>query len=155
MKQNSPKFFLQASKSTIAKARALRKAMTPEEKKLWSHLRAKSFNSQFRKQVPFGPYILDFFCLVKKIAVELDGGQHYTDEGQEYDAARDKYLQAHEITMLRFRNREVKTNLDGVLTVIWDTVNNVDPILTLPLQGREHTNPPIERGRIGKGVGRH
>jgi very-short-patch-repair endonuclease len=120
MKQNSPNFFLQTSKSTIAKARALRKVMTPEEKKLWSHLRNKSFGVQFRKQVPFGPYILDFFCLAKKLAIELDGDQHYTEEGKEYDAARDEYLRSHEITVLRFRNRELKTNLDGVLTMIWE-----------------------------------
>ena len=130
MKQNKPHFFLQTSKVTIAKARALRKRMTPEEKTLWSHLRNRSLSVQFRKcrftasrtagQVPFGPYILDFFCLAKKVVVELDGDQHYEEEAKEYDAARDDYLRAHEITMLRFRNREVKTNLDGVLTVIWE-----------------------------------
>src|SRR5450759_6040117 len=94
--------------------------MTPEEKKLWSHLRNKSLSVQFRKQVPFGPYILDFFCLAKKVAVELDGDQHYEEEAKEYDAARDEYFRAHEVAVLRFRNREVKTNLDGVLTVIWE-----------------------------------
>lgn len=119
MKQQ-PKYFLHTSKSTIAKARALRKAMTPEEKILWSRLRNKSFGVQFRKQVPFGPYILDFFCVAKKLALELDGDQHYHEEAKKYDAARDEYLQLHGVTVLRFRNREVKTNLDGVLTVIWD-----------------------------------
>ncbi len=97
--------------------------MTPEEKKLWSHLRGKSFGVEFRKQVPFGPYILDFFCLSKKVAVELDGDQHYEEEAKEYDSARDEYLQSHEITVLRFRNKELKTNPDGVLTVIWDECN--------------------------------
>ncbi|MBI2427238.1 MAG: endonuclease domain-containing protein [Ignavibacteriales bacterium] len=120
MKPTTPKFFLQASKSTIAKARVLRKHMTPEERLLWSHLRDKSFGVQFRKQVPFGPYILDFFCLAKKVAVELDGDQHYEEETMAYDKARDEYLRSHEITVLRIRNRELKTNLDGVLTVIWN-----------------------------------
>jgi very-short-patch-repair endonuclease len=119
LKQNSPRFFLQTSKATIEKARLLRKRMTPEERRLWSHLRKKSFSVQFRKQVPFGPYILDFFCVAKKVAVELDGDQHYEEQAKEYDAARDEYLQSHEVTVLRFRNREVKTNLDGVLTLIW------------------------------------
>lgn len=119
MKQQ-PKYFLQASKSTIAKARALRKTMTPEEKMLWSRVRVKSFGVHFRKQVPFGPYILDFFCLSKKLAIELDGDQHYKGEAQEYDAARDDFLRSHGITVLRFRNRELKTNLDGVLTVVWE-----------------------------------
>jgi very-short-patch-repair endonuclease len=120
MKKNTPHFFLQTSKSTIAKARALRKIMTPEEKKLWSHLRKKSFGIEFRKQVPFGHYILDFFCLAKKLAIELDGDQHFEKDAKEYDAARDEYLRLHEITVLRFRNREVNLNLDGVLTVIWE-----------------------------------
>jgi len=119
MQQNKPKFFLHTSKATIAKARALRKRMTPEEKTLWSHLRKKSLNVHFRRQVPFGQYILDFFCLAKKVAVELDGDQHYEEEAKQYDAARNEYLRSHEVTVLRFRNREVKTNLDGVLTVIW------------------------------------
>ena len=118
--QNIPKFFLQASKSTIAKARALRKVMTPEEKKLWSHLRNKSFGVHFRKQAPFGPYIMDFFCFAKKLAIELDGDQHYEEEAKLYDSARDEYLRLHEITVLRFRNREIRTNLDGVLTLIWE-----------------------------------
>ena len=120
MKQNNPKYFLRASQSTIAKARALRKTMTPEEKKLWSHLRGKSFDVQFRKQVPFGPYILDFFCLAKRVAIELDGDQHYEPQAKEYDTARDEYLRLHGITVLRFRNNELKTNLDGVLTQIWN-----------------------------------
>ena len=121
MKQNNHKFFLHTSKSTIAKARALRKRMTPEEKILWSHLRNKSFDIQFRKQVPFGPYILDFFCVTAKVAIELDGDQHYENDAKEYDAARDEYLREQGITILRFRNREVKTNLDGVMQVIWET----------------------------------
>ncbi len=121
MKQNNHKFFLHTSKSTIAKARALRKRMTPEEKILWSHLRNKSFDIQFRKQVPFGPYILDFFYLAKKLAIELDGDQHYENDAKEYDAARDEYLREQGITILRFRNREVKTNLDGVMQMIWET----------------------------------
>lgn len=119
MQQKSSRFFLQTSRTTIAKARVLRKRMTPEEKKLWSHLRNKSLSVQFRKQVPFGPYVLDFFCLAKRVVVELDGDQHYEVEAKQYDAARDEYLRSHEVTVLRFRNREVKTNLDGVLTLIW------------------------------------
>ena len=87
MKQYNPKFFLHTSKSTIAKACVFRKRMTPEEKILWSHLRGESLGMQFRKQVPFGPYILDFFCLPKKLAIELDGDQHYEHEAKEYDAA--------------------------------------------------------------------
>jgi len=122
MERQYPVFFLQTSKSTIAKARALRKRMTPEEKKLWSHLRRNSFAVHFRKQVPFGPYILDFLCLTKKVVIELDGNQHFEREAIAYDKARDLYLQSHDMRVLRFRNKELKTNLDGVLSVIWKEV---------------------------------
>ncbi|MFA6542253.1 MAG: endonuclease domain-containing protein [Bacteroidota bacterium] len=120
MEEHTSKFFLQTTKSTIAKARALRKRMTPEEKLLWSRLRGKNFDVQFRKQVPFGPYIVDLFCLSKKIAIELDGDQHYEIEAKEYDKSRDEYLKLRGIKVLRFRNKELKTNLDGVLTQIWN-----------------------------------
>lgn len=122
MKQHHPAFFLQTSKSTIAKARVLRRRMTPEEKKLWSHLRVNSFGVHFRRQVPFGPYILDFLCLTKRVVIELDGDQHYEREAITYDKARDEYLRSHNLTVLRFWNRELRENLDGVLTVIWDEV---------------------------------
>ena len=122
MKQHQPAFFLQTSKSTIAKARTLRRRMTPEEKKLWSHLRANSFGVHFRRQVPFGPYILDFLCLTKRVVIELDGDQHYEGEAVAYDKARDEYLQSQNLTVLRFRNKELKENLDGVLSVIWNKV---------------------------------
>lgn len=120
MKPKRQKYFLQTSKLTIGKARVLRKAMTSQEKKLWSHLRNNSFGVHFRRQVPFGPYIIDFFCFSQKLAVELDGDQHYEREAKEYDATRDEYLRSQEITVLRFRNTELKSNLDGVLTVIWE-----------------------------------
>jgi very-short-patch-repair endonuclease len=119
MKQQ-PRYFLQTSKSTIAKARALRKTMTPEEKILWSRLRNNAFGVHFRKQVPFGPYILDFFAFSPKLAVELDGDQHFEKEAKKYDEARDNYLRQYGITVFRFRNREIKTDLEGVLTTIWE-----------------------------------
>ena len=96
--------------------------MTPEEKKLWSHLRGNSFGAHFRKQVPFGPFILDFLCLSKKVVIELDGDQHFEGEAIAYDKARDEYLRSHNLTILRFRNKELKENLDGILSIIWDEV---------------------------------
>lgn len=97
--------------------------MTPEEKLLWSHLRGNSFGIRFRRQVPFGPYILDFFYLPKRIAIELDGDQHYQEQKIDYDKIRDAYLLANGIHVIRFRNKEIKTNLDGVLIHIWKRCN--------------------------------
>jgi very-short-patch-repair endonuclease len=111
-------YFLKSYNSVIAKARYLRKRMTQEEKILWSCLRQNALGFHFRKQVPFGPYILDFFCVTAQIAVELDGSQHGTSDAEEYDKNRDEYLKSFGITVLRFPNRKTHTNLGEVIDVI-------------------------------------
>lgn len=63
-----------------AHARALRRTMTDAERRLWALLRRKQLSGfRFRRQHPVAPFILDFFCLGEKLAVELDGGQHFDD----------------------------------------------------------------------------
>ena len=116
------KYFLQSSAQTIAKARELRKRMTPEEKTLWRCLRKKSIGARFRKQTPFGPFILDFFTCEKRIAIELDGNRHFGKEGKMYDAARDEYLASHGIRVFRFKNSEVRSHLAKVLSRIQEIV---------------------------------
>ena len=94
-------------------AQQLRKNMTYEEKCLWyQYLRA--YKPQFRRQVTFGRYILDFYCSAAKLAVELDGSQHYEEDGMEKDAERTRFLEEHGIMVLRFANTDVKRNLYGV-----------------------------------------
>ena len=94
-------------------AQTLRKNMTKEERRLWyDYLRGYSF--QFRRQVPFGNYILDFYCAAAKLAVELDGSQHYEPEGIQYDSSRSAYLNSIGIEVLRFSNLDVMRNLAGV-----------------------------------------
>jgi very-short-patch-repair endonuclease len=114
------KLLITSSQSSTAKARALRRTMTEAERKFWSLVRNNHLGVKFRRQVPIGPYIVDFFCFSAKLAVELDGSQHYTEEGKEYDFHRDKFLQAQGVTVLRFSNREFLTNQDGVMQVIWE-----------------------------------
>ena len=64
------------------KARALRKRLTPQEVKLWVKLRElKTFGFHFRRQVPIGPYIVDFATLSARVVVEIDGGQHNMGAG--------------------------------------------------------------------------
>jgi very-short-patch-repair endonuclease len=69
---------------------------------------------KFFRQYSFGPYILDFYCPQKKLAVELDGGQHNQPEIIEYDKVRSEYLKAHGIETLRFWNNDVLMNIEGV-----------------------------------------
>lgn len=73
---------------------------------------------KFFRQYSVGPYILDFYCPVKKLAVELDGGQHNQAENMDYDAARSEYLNAHGIVVLRSWNHDVLLNVQSVLTRI-------------------------------------
>jgi very-short-patch-repair endonuclease len=98
--------------------------MTIAEKRLWSLVRNNRLGVKFRRQVPFGPYIVDFFCFSAKLVVELDGGQHYREEGKEYDLRRDEYLVARGLTVLRFSNEEFLTNQDAVRQVIQERVRN-------------------------------
>ncbi len=70
-------------------------------------------NFKFSRQYSVGPYILDFYCVKKRIAVELDGSQHL--DNQDYDKERDDYLLLNDIKVLRFWNREISDNMSKVL----------------------------------------
>jgi very-short-patch-repair endonuclease len=97
----------------VAHARGLRRSQTEPEKRLWRALREKLPSAKFRRQVPFGPYVVDFLSFSGRMIVEVDGGQHA--EAAEYDAARTRYLADQGYRVLRFWNNDVIENLDGVL----------------------------------------
>jgi very-short-patch-repair endonuclease len=102
-----------------ARARQLRKTMTPQEVKLRVHLRSwKSRGYHFRRQAPCEHYIVDFVCLRKHLVIELDGGQHNFDAHAERDRQRDTTLASAGFKVPRFWNNEVDTNLNGVLETI-------------------------------------
>jgi len=99
--------------------RDLRKKQTDAEKAFWGKIRNKQFyGMKFFRQYSFGPYILDFYCPEKKLAVELDGGQHNLPDGKDYDAARTDYLNAHGIEVVRFWNNAVLTEIDSVISCL-------------------------------------
>jgi very-short-patch-repair endonuclease len=104
----------------VFRARELRSKETDAEKFLWHKLRAKRYqNYKFRRQQPIGPYIVDFFCPSKRIAIELDGGGHAEDEQILYDAQRTHYLEASGIQVLRFWNNQIFQNTRSVLEAIY------------------------------------
>ncbi|HEX7599855.1 MAG TPA: endonuclease domain-containing protein, partial [Polyangia bacterium] len=87
----------------LARRRALRGRATDAERLLWRLLRMRQFlGLKFRRQHPLGRYIVDFYCAERRLAVELDGGQHFTVEGQAYDRRRTAYLAALGIRVVRF-----------------------------------------------------
>ncbi len=107
----------------IAKARELRKNSTDAEQLLWSLLRDRQcLNLKFRRQHPIADYVADFACVEHKLVIELDGGQHNTDEGRAKDAVRSKALESEGWQVLRFWNNDVLNNTEGVLTRLIDTL---------------------------------
>ena len=105
------------NKTLTANAQKLRKNMTKEERKLWYEY-LSGYPNRFRRQVTCGKFIMDFYCASAKLAVELDGSQHYTNQGQTYDAERSAFLAQQEILVLRFSNSDVLHNFLGVCQMI-------------------------------------
>jgi very-short-patch-repair endonuclease len=97
------------------KRKALRRNSTPAEAELWTHRRAAQLGTKFRRQYSVDAYVLDFYAPRWKLAVEVDGASHFTEDGQEYDRARTALLQRFGIEVLRFSNREVLDRIDDVL----------------------------------------
>ena len=94
-------------------AQELRKNMTKEERKLWYDF-LKSFPAIVKRQKIIGGYIADFYIPSAKLVIELDGSQHYTEEGKEYDKERDEYMRSAGITVLRYSNSDINYNFSGV-----------------------------------------
>src|SRR5947209_7094848 len=100
----------------MSRARYLRKNATPAERKLWRHLRNREFaGHKFRRQHPIGSYVLDFYCPAARLAIEIDGSGHSFFPGQEHDSAREAFLAASGIRVLRFYNEAVYQEFDGLL----------------------------------------
>ena len=103
----------------VDSCRNLRKKQTEAEKKLWAILRNRQLAGiKFRRQFFIGRYILDFYCPEYMVGVEADGGQHYEDKGREGDEIRTKELKELGVEIIRFSDREILTNIDGVYEVI-------------------------------------
>lgn len=100
------------------KRKFLRNNLTPAEATLWKSLQQKKLGRKFRRQHSVGKYILDFYCPSERLGVELDGEDHYSDAGFEYDQGRTAYLEDLNIRILRFENKEVFEDLAGVLEKI-------------------------------------
>ena len=117
-------------------ARRLRLNATEAERVLWRCLRElKPGGSHFRRQVPIGPYVVDFACLRAKLIIEVDGGQHAENAR---DELRDAWFRSKGYRVLRFWNNDVIGNLDGVMHGVASALSPDDP----------HPNPPLK----GEGI---
>lgn len=117
--------FPQYSKSLIPYARRLRRQMTDAEAKLWRYLRNNNMEVKFRRQVPMGRYILDFYCVRKRLNIEVDGSQHFTEDGMRKDARRDQWLRKQGIEVMRFNDGDVLLNTTGVVQAIYERITEI------------------------------
>lgn len=100
-----------------ALARELRKNMTPAEQILWQHLRANRLDGlHFRRQQVIAGFIVDFYCNVARLVIEVDGPIH--DDQKEMDAEREGILENLGFHIIRFTNVDVETDLVGILELI-------------------------------------
>jgi len=98
--------------------------MPAPEALLWSKLRAKQFNNfKFRRQYGIGHFVLDFYCSKKRLAIEIDGESHFNKNSIKYDKEREEKIKSNNIKIIRFTNKEIMENLEGVLIAIEQATN--------------------------------
>ena len=102
--------------------KTLRNNMPQPERKLWFYIRRKQLSVKFRRQHSIERYIIDFFCCELKLAIELDGNSHFSEQAQAYDHQRTQDLNKLGIRVLRFTNNEVNHNVEEVLASIMDSI---------------------------------
>ncbi|PXA90387.1 DNA methyltransferase [Nostoc sp. 3335mG] len=126
-------------------AKNLRANMTDAEHKLWSHIRDRQLlGFKFVRQLPVGAFIADFACREADLIVELDGGQHAENLR---DERRTIVLAEHGYAVIRFWNRHVLTNIDGVLEAI------AEHLAKAPSPGLRFAKPDLSpEGRGGEGT---
>ncbi|MCU4161654.1 DUF559 domain-containing protein [Acidiphilium sp. AL] len=114
--------------ATIARARALRRILSPPEARLWVALRRlRGDGFHFRRQAPFQQYYLDFVCHAHRLAIEVDGSQHGQPEQARHDAQRDTTLARAGYRTLRIAAADVLGNLEGIVTAIRLALNQAPP----------------------------
>ena len=110
------------NKNLLENARELRKNMTPQEGKLW-HMYLKNHTVKFYRQRVIDSYIVDFYCSRAKLIVEIDGSQHFTVSGKEYDTLRTEILEKYGLKVIRFTNADIDDNIHNVCEVIDKEIN--------------------------------
>ncbi len=142
-------------RTLLTHARTMRRDPTPAERRLWLALRNRQLEgAKFRRQMPLGPFIADFYCSEARLVIELDGVSH-TDSLT--DDARDAWMRGQGIRVLRFANCDVLGNLEGVVMAIGEAVRatpRTPPPDPLPQGEGEQMYaipPPLVGGGQGEG----
>ena len=111
------------NKNLKLRTQELRKNATPQENKLWYEFLRKHPCS-FARQKPVDNYVVDFLCHSKKLVIEIDGSQHYTDDGLEYDSIRTDLLESLGLYVMRFTNTQIDTNFHAVCEKIQNYIDS-------------------------------
>ena len=111
-------------KSTlISRAKELRKQATPQENHLWYDF-LRSYPVRFQRQKTIDSFIADFYCHAAKLVIEIDGSQHYEQQGQAYDRERTAILEHYGLEVLRFSNHDINTSFRAVCEQIDNAVKS-------------------------------
>lgn len=131
------------------RAQSLRIMATDAEQKLWLRLNGDQLGVRFNRQKPLGHYFADFYCHAAQLVVEVDGAQHFTPQGLEYDARRDAFMRARGLEILRFDDRQVLLETNAVVEAIWSTVQSRVTLFQgsegLKHRGSISPNPSLKR----------
>lgn len=103
--------------SLLQTAKMLRKNMTPHERKLW-YMFLRKYPVKIYKQRIIESFIVDFYCAPAGLVIEIDGSQHFTQQGVEYDKERSAIIEAYNLKVLRFTNYEIDTAFQNVCETI-------------------------------------
>ena len=112
--------------SLLENARRLRREMTPQERKLW-YLFLRKYPVKIYKQRIIDSFIADFYCASAKLVIEIDGSQHYEEEGLAYDAERTAKIESYGLQVIRFSNADVDRNFSGVCERIDSVIKERTP----------------------------
>lgn len=108
---------LEYNKKNITLAKNLRKNATPQENHLWYDFLSK-YTVRFQRQKAIDHFIADFYCHKAKLIIEIDGSQHFTEDGMRKDNFRTEILEGYDLKVIRFTNQQINTNFRGVCEYI-------------------------------------
>lgn len=108
---------LNYNKKNIVLAKNLRKNATPQEKRLWYDFLSK-YKIRFQRQKAIDNFIADFYCHKAKLVIEIDGSQHFTDNGLKKDGFRTEILEGYDLSVIRFTNNQIDTEFFNVCEYI-------------------------------------
>lgn len=109
------------NKRLTKNSQTLRKNMPKEERHLWYDF-LKELPVTVHRQKVINNYIVDFYCASAKLVVEIDGSQHYFDEGKDKDLKRDEFLNSLGLTVLRYSNDDINNSFESVCQDIFNNL---------------------------------